>query len=81
MSHLPLWSNGRVTALAILSDDLEKLNNRMASVLELAEVRARLDGEHGPLLVYFMPRDYIMQGMIADTGGEWQLYKSVETGR
>ena len=29
----------------------------------------------GPFLVYFMPKDYVMQGMIADTGGEWKLYK------
>jgi len=75
VSHLPLWSNGRVTALAILPDDLEKLDRRMASVLELPEIRARLEAEPGPLLVYFIPKDYVMQGMIADTGGEWQLYK------
>jgi hypothetical protein len=26
-----------------------------------------------------MPKDYVMQGMIADTGGEWQLYKRHHT--
>ena len=26
-------------------------------------------------LVYFLPQNYIMQGMIADTGGDWKLYK------
>jgi hypothetical protein len=79
VNHLPLWSNGRVTALAILPDDLEKLDHRMASVLELPEIRTRLEAEPRPFLVYCMPQDYIMQGMIADTGAEWQLYKRHHT--
>jgi protein-S-isoprenylcysteine O-methyltransferase Ste14 len=75
VSRLPLWSNGTVTALAILPDDLDKLDHRMASVLGLPEIQGRLEAKPGSFLVYFMPKDYIMQGMIADTGGEWQLYK------
>lgn len=77
--RLPLWSSGRVTALTILPGDLEKLGHQMASVLELPEIHARLKVERGPLLVYVMPKDYIMQGMIADTGAEWQLYKRHHT--
>jgi hypothetical protein len=77
--HLPLWSENAVTALAILPQDEEKLAHRMASVLEIPEIRARLEGKPGPFLVYFMPVGYIMQGMIADTGGEWQLYKRHHT--
>jgi hypothetical protein len=76
---LLLWSNGSVTALAILPEDLGKLEHRMESVLEISEIRARLEGQSGPFLVYFMPKDYVMQGMIADTGGEWQLYKRHHT--
>jgi hypothetical protein len=79
VNRLPLWSHGPVTALAILPDDLEKLDHRMASVLELPEIRTRLEASQGPFLVYFMPKDYVMQGMIADTGGEWQLYKRHHT--
>jgi hypothetical protein len=30
-------------------------------------------------LVYFLPADYIMQGLIADTGGDWKLYKQHHT--
>jgi hypothetical protein len=26
-------------------------------------------------LVYFLPTNYVMQGLIADTGGDWQLYR------
>jgi hypothetical protein len=47
-------------------------------VLELPEIKAHL-GEQGPVLAYLMPKDYVMQGMIADTGGEWQLYKRHHT--
>jgi protein-S-isoprenylcysteine O-methyltransferase Ste14 len=79
VSRLPLWSNGPVTALAILPDDLMMLDHRMASVLEIREIKARLEGQTGPLLAYVMPKDYLMQGMIADTGGEWQLYKRHHT--
>jgi protein-S-isoprenylcysteine O-methyltransferase Ste14 len=79
VSRLPLWSNGSVTALAILPEELGKLEHRMGSVLEIPEIKTRLEGQSGPFLVYFMPKDYVMQGMIADTGGEWQLYKRHHT--
>ena len=75
VERLPLWSRGSVTALAILPVDLQLMDLRMASVLGLPEIRDRLAREPGPFLAYFMPVDYVMQGMIADTGGEWQLYK------
>jgi protein-S-isoprenylcysteine O-methyltransferase Ste14 len=79
VNRLPLWSEGPVTALAILPGDLEMMRFRMASVLDLQEIRTRLEREEGPYLVYFMPMDYVMQGMIADTGGEWQLYRHHRT--
>lgn len=77
--HLPLWTNGQVSALAILPDDLEKLDHRMADVLEMPDIKTRLQNNQGPYLVYFMPKDYVMQGMIADTGGAWKLYKQHHT--
>jgi hypothetical protein len=79
VSHLPLWSDGSATALVILPEDLTMLNHRMASVLEIPEIKARLERQTGPFLAYVMPKDYVMQGMIADTGGEWQLYKRHHT--
>jgi protein-S-isoprenylcysteine O-methyltransferase Ste14 len=80
VSKLPLWSNGPVTTLAILPGDLPKVEHRMDAVLELAEIRSRMQRSAGPFLVYFVPKDYIMQGMIADTGGEWRLYKQHHAG-
>ena len=79
VERLPLWSGGSVTALAILPADQQMMHFRMASVLGLPEIRDRLAREPGPFLAYFMPMDYVMQGMIADTGGEWQLYKRHHT--
>jgi protein-S-isoprenylcysteine O-methyltransferase Ste14 len=79
VERLPLWSRGSVTALTILPADLQMMDFRMASVLGLPEIRDRLAREPGPFLAYFMPVDYVMQGMIADTGKEWQLYKRHHT--
>lgn len=76
---LPLWSDGPVSALAILPGDLGILDHRMAAVLDLPEIKARLQGQQGPVLAYVMPKEYVMQGMIADTGDEWQLYKRHHT--
>ena len=73
--HLPLWNDTNVVALAILPDDLEKMEHRMGDILKTEEVKTRLqDNEY--YLVYFLPPDYVMQGLIADTGGEWKLYKN-----
>jgi protein-S-isoprenylcysteine O-methyltransferase Ste14 len=79
VSRLPVWSAGSVSALAILPDDLTILDHRMGFVLEMPEIKAHMGETPGEILVYFMPRDYVMQGMIADTGGEWQLYKRHHT--
>jgi protein-S-isoprenylcysteine O-methyltransferase Ste14 len=79
VSKLPLWSQGPVTALALLPNDRMMLDHRMAGVLELPEIKTRLERQPGRILVYFMPKDYVMQGMIADTGEEWQLYKRRHT--
>ena len=46
--QLPLWSSGRVMALAILPGDGMMLEHRMEDVLELPEVKARLGSSRGP---------------------------------
>jgi hypothetical protein len=33
----------------------------------------------GSILVYLLPRNYVMQGMIADTGPRWRLYEHHQT--
>ena len=79
INNLPLWYEAPVATLALLPNDLAKAEHRMTSVLQLPEIASRLQKIKGPFLVYFMPTDYVMQGMIADTGGEWQLYKRHHT--
>jgi protein-S-isoprenylcysteine O-methyltransferase Ste14 len=79
VSRLPLWSQGRVTALAILPADGMMLEHRMADVLKLPDVQSRLAKDRGPILVYLIPQQYVMQGMIADVGPEWRLYRHHQT--
>jgi protein-S-isoprenylcysteine O-methyltransferase Ste14 len=78
VAHLPVWTDGNVVALALNPDDGLMMDHRLPDILLLPEVRARVkDGQR--YLVYFLPTDYIMQGLIADTGGEWRLYKQHHT--
>ena len=79
IAQLPLWSEGRITAMAILPEDSILLEHRMADVLELPEVKSRLDQSSGAILVYLVPQNYVMQGMIADTGQQWRLYEHHQT--
>jgi protein-S-isoprenylcysteine O-methyltransferase Ste14 len=79
IARLPLWSEGRVTAMTILPADSVMLEHRMADVLELPDVKSRLDQSSGPVLVYLIPQQYVMQGMIADTGPQWRLYEHHQT--
>jgi hypothetical protein len=79
IARLPLWSQGRVAAMAILTGDSVMLEHRMADVLELPQVKAEIDRSTGPILVYLVPQQYVMQGMIADTGPEWRLYEHHQT--
>jgi len=75
VGRLPLWSQGRVTAMAILPGDSMMLEHRMADVLDLPEVKDRISSSPDPVLVYLVPQQYVMQGMIADTGPQWRLYE------
>jgi protein-S-isoprenylcysteine O-methyltransferase Ste14 len=78
VKHLTLWSEANVVALAVNPDDAGMMDHRLPEVLRLPDVRARMsDGQR--YLVYFLPPNYIMQGLIADTGGEWRLYKQHHT--
>ena len=72
--HLPLWTNSNIVAIALISDDTQKMEHRMGDILSMPELRARLR-DNEKYLVYFIPTDYIMQGLIADTGDEWRLYR------
>ena len=74
INHLTLWTKAQnVTGIAILPEDGFKMDHRMADILALKEVKERMQAGK-QYLVYFIPQNYIMQGMIADTGGDWKLF-------
>jgi protein-S-isoprenylcysteine O-methyltransferase Ste14 len=74
VDHLPLWMDSKVVALAVLAEDKQMMEHRMRDVLNLEQVKSRLEPNQS-YLVYFLPTNYVMQGLIADTGDDWQLYK------
>jgi protein-S-isoprenylcysteine O-methyltransferase Ste14 len=83
--RLPVAHIAGVDAITITTDDLAAANQLLPAVLEDAGVAAKLqvargrDG-HG-VLAYFIPIDYVMQGMIADTGEQWKLFQHHKTVR
>jgi protein-S-isoprenylcysteine O-methyltransferase Ste14 len=75
ISHLTLWTKSpNVTGIAILPEDGFMMDHRMADILNLNQVKDRMQ-DNKQYLAYFIPREYIMQGMIADTGEDWKLYE------
>jgi len=75
--HLPLGSVGPVDVITITPEDLAAAREVVPEVLKDPAVAARLGAvrDHpGRVLAYFIPIDYTMQGMIADTGEEWKLF-------
>lgn len=79
ISTLTMWTGGKnVSAVAILPEDGFKMDHRMAALLALPGVKGHIQNGK-QYLAYFLPVNYIMQGMIADTGGDWRLYKQHHT--
>ncbi|QWR78440.1 methyltransferase family protein [Candidatus Magnetomonas plexicatena] len=75
ISHLSSWTdNNNITAVSIMNEDKFKMDHRMAQVLEIEEIKSHIKADE-KYLVYFLPPNYIMQGLIADTGDNWKLYK------
>lgn len=74
IKQLTLWTKApNVTGIAILPEDGFMMDHRMGDILAFKEVKERIQ-DNKRYLVYFIPQNYIMQGMIADTGGDWKLY-------
>jgi protein-S-isoprenylcysteine O-methyltransferase Ste14 len=81
--HLPLMEIGDVDVLLITPDDSTTASELVPVAVQDTLVSARLrsvptTGSHR-LLAYFMPIDYVMQGMIANTGDEWKLFEQHKT--
>lgn len=81
--HLPLSTIGGVDVLTITKDDNENVQDLVPALLADSSISARLqpiinDSNHH-ILAYFIPVDYVMQGMIANTGEEWKLFQRHKT--
>jgi hypothetical protein len=72
LHSLPLQSKGNLTLVSILPEDKHLDTNILNGI---SQAGAGLQSQND-YLGYVMPGDYIMQGMIADTGESFHLYKS-----
>ncbi len=81
--HLRLEQVSHVDVITITPEDLPIARELLPQVLEDSVVASKLrslpskSGDR--LCVYFIPIDYVMQGMIADTGDEWKLFEKHKT--
>jgi len=83
VQHLPLKQANGVDVITITKEDLAAAAQLLPSVLQQPGVSSKLksieNSEGRRLLAYFIPVDYVMQGMIANTGGEWKLFEQHKT--
>jgi protein-S-isoprenylcysteine O-methyltransferase Ste14 len=80
--HLQLTQVGGIDVMTITPEDLTPARELVGSVLEDPAVASKLASSRagdGRILAYFVPIDYVMQGMIADTGEQWKLFQHHKT--
>jgi protein-S-isoprenylcysteine O-methyltransferase Ste14 len=81
--HLPLEQIDHLDVITIAKDDLIPAKQLVPSILEDPVIASKLkpieNSEGHRILAYFVPVDYVMQGMIANTGEEWRLFEQHKT--
>jgi protein-S-isoprenylcysteine O-methyltransferase Ste14 len=81
--HLALKQVNGVDVIAITKEDLIAAEQLLPSVLQAPAVASKLEpfekSKGHRLLAYFIPINYVMQGMIADTGAKWKLFEQHKT--
>jgi isoprenylcysteine carboxyl methyltransferase (ICMT) family protein YpbQ len=81
--HLPLEQINCVDVITITKEDLTTAKQLLPSILRDSVVASKLqpieNSKDHRLLGYFIPVDYVMQGMIANTGEEWKLFRQHKT--
>ncbi|MGO8990880.1 MAG: methyltransferase family protein [bacterium] len=81
--HLPLEQVNGMDVITITKEDLITAKQLVPSVLQDPAIASRLqpiENRKGHrLLAYFISIDYVMQGMIANTGAEWKLFEQHKT--
>ncbi len=81
--HLALEQVRGVDVIAITKEDLMNAEQLLPSVFQNSAIASKLqmmeDNKGHRLLAYFIPIDYVMQGMIANTGEAWKLFEQHKT--
>ncbi len=81
--HLPLEQIDRIDVITITKADLPATIQLLPSVLEDPAIASKLksieNNQSHRILAYFLPIDYVMQGMIANTSEEWKLFEQHKT--
>ena len=83
VAHLPIVHVDGMDVMTVLPEDLPLAESLIASAQRdpsVAETLRSAQGANGQrVLAYIVPVNYIMQGMIADTGPEWRLFQRHQT--
>lgn len=83
INHLPVEHISGVDVITVTKEELITARELLPSVLKDPVIAARLQpfqkGDRHRLLAYFIPINYVMQGMIANTGEEWKLFEQHKT--
>ena len=81
LDSLPYQAKCNLTLVPILPEDAEPAAKALPAVFAGADAREKLPflNQGMDYLGYLMPPDYVMQGMIADTGDSFHLHKQNHT--
>ena len=79
LHSLPFESNANITIVSLLPEDIGRDANALQTIVNGERNGKIILSADNDYLAYLMPADYIMQGMIANTGGEFHLYKQHNT--
>jgi protein-S-isoprenylcysteine O-methyltransferase Ste14 len=80
ISSLPLETRRNITVVPILPEDKALGKEVLSGILKnAASGNISFIQDDKQYLAYLMPVDYVMQGMIADTGGQFHLFKKHHT--
>jgi protein-S-isoprenylcysteine O-methyltransferase Ste14 len=83
VAHLPLETTDGIDVVSILPDDITIADGLLQSAerdpLVAERLRSMQTTQGGRTLAYIVPVNYVMQGMIANTGPEWMLFQRHQT--
>lgn len=83
VAHLPLRTVNGIDVTAVTPADMDSAPDLLQAVAAdpaaAGYLRSMRAPGHGRVLAYIVPVEYVMQGMIANTGDEWKLFRHHQT--